>query len=212
MSAGVREPSSRVHPTRISSAGFAKLNRLKAEGEELPAARIRVMGTEMVCSPYWRGQLTHLINSSVIRSPIEGATKFDVTGTSFDIVPTGVIMSTINEELRQVNDEVVISAKVLKELAADVRGLRDKIEPELLEHVRALRQARMTVVQEMRDTLSILGDVRKFFIEDDYKTEMERLERFVAVCERLRGLKQDGTLDAVCDSALRLAMKEGGQP
>jgi len=53
-----------------------------------------------------------------------------------------------------------------------------------------------------------LRDIRKFFLESDYKTEVERLERFVSLCREIKALKESGLFDAVCDTAIRMSVQE----
>jgi hypothetical protein len=50
-----------------------------------------------------------------------------------------------------------------------------------------------------------LREVRAFFLDKDYATELARLREFVEVCERLKLLKDCGFLDTVADTMLRLA-------
>lgn len=72
----------------------------------------------------------------------------------------------------------------------------------------SVRTARMTVVQELELSLKSLREVRRFFLDNDYRTEIDRLKEFAALCERLKALKESGFFDAMCDSAIRLALKE----
>jgi hypothetical protein len=53
--------------------------------------------------------------------------------------------------------------------------------------------------------MASLKEVRQFFLEGDYEKEIERLHEFVDLCERLKALTQDGFLDAVADTLLKLA-------
>jgi hypothetical protein len=53
--------------------------------------------------------------------------------------------------------------------------------------------------------MTALGDVRQFFLEDDYKKEIARLHEFIDLCERLKALKEEGLLDAVSDIILKLS-------
>lgn len=113
--------------------------------------------------------------------------------------------------LKSTNDEVEGSKKILQTLSNEIGALSDFIQPQLMKHVSDLRSARMSVTTEINESLKALREIRKFFIEDDYKVEMERLQRFVDVCKELKALKESGVLDAVCDSAIRLAVKEVNQ-
>lgn len=113
----------------------------------------------------------------------------------------------VKELLKQSNDELERSKKILQDLANEVTAMTDIVQPALEKQIGALRSARMSTVNEIRESLSSLREIRKFFIEDDYEVEMNRLERFVKLCRELQELKAAGVFDAVCDAALRLAVK-----
>lgn len=68
-----------------------------------------------------------------------------------------------------------------------------------------IRITRVAISHESKTLLSDCADVRKFFIGDDHEKEISRLREFIELCERLRALKQDGTLDKVADTILKLA-------
>ncbi|KKL81324.1 hypothetical protein LCGC14_1995850 [marine sediment metagenome] len=88
---------------------------------------------------------------------------------------------------------------------------KQKLKKELDKLVQKIRESRMAVTLELKQTLSAMRDVRTFFLESDYEKEMERLERFVTLGERMKTLIQDGTIDAMCDVVLKLAIgKEPG--
>lgn len=115
-------------------------------------------------------------------------------------------METNTTLLAAANEEAAKSKKILQELANDVTALHEIIAPKLLHQVQELRASRMAVVTEVKDSLTAMREVRKFFMESDYETEMARLERFVKVCREIKALKECGVFDAVCDSALKLAV------
>lgn len=116
--------------------------------------------------------------------------------------------SEVDKILNDTNHEIEQSKKILQDLANEVMSLADVVQPALEKQIAALRSARMATVSEIRESLSALRDIRKFFIESDYETEMERLERFVKVCRELQSLKRDGTLDSLVDTILRLSIGE----
>lgn len=119
-------------------------------------------------------------------------------------------MEITEQELKAVNNEIAKSIEVLKEGFNDVVRTRELLEPQLLGMVQKIRDVRMNVSIELSKSLSTMRDVRKFFIEAEYKEEMERLERFVSLGERMKALIADGTMDAICDVSLKLAVgKEG---
>lgn len=126
-----------------------------------------------------------------------------------DAAIVGLKMAEADQLLKAVRDEVEESKKTLQSLSNEVSAVYDSVAPALLQQAQALRSARMTIVGELHDSLTVLRDVRRFFLESDYATEMERLERFIRVCKEIQALQQAGVFEAVCESALRLAVKEG---
>jgi hypothetical protein len=69
----------------------------------------------------------------------------------------------------------------------------------------------MAVTGEARETLKALGDVRSFLADPAHAAELQRMREVIELCKKLKDIKQDGSLDAVCDSALRLAVNEPRQ-
>lgn len=110
--------------------------------------------------------------------------------------------------LKAATDEARSSKETLEAAYNDLMALQLTVGAALEKIVGSTRAARMAVVGEMRESLQALKDVRQFFLESDYKTEMERLERFVVVCKELVALKKSGALDAVADVAIKLAVGE----
>jgi methionine synthase II (cobalamin-independent) len=68
-----------------------------------------------------------------------------------------------------------------------------------------IRQTRVAIGHESAKLLAECGDVRKFFLSDDHEKEIVKLREFIELCERLRSLKNDGTLDKLADTILKLA-------
>ena len=66
----------------------------------------------------------------------------------------------------------------------------------------------MNLISEIRACLENLKEIRSFFLESNYEKEMERLERFVKICKEIQQLKQSGIFDDICDSAIRMAIRE----
>lgn len=122
---------------------------------------------------------------------------------------TGAIMDITNRELKAINEETQESAKILKQTYNEVAATFDLLEPSLQIMIQKIRSNRMACVSELSAALSIMRDVRKFFIEKEYEQEMDRLERFVKLGERMRSLIDDGTMEAICEMSLKLALGEG---
>ncbi len=121
----------------------------------------------------------------------------------------GSNMEQVVALIKSINEEAAESKARLEEIANEVQALSDVIQPALMEHIKQIRAARMTAISEINQSLTLLRDLRCFFLESDYKAEMERLERFVSLCKELKALKDSGVLDAVADVAIKLAIREG---
>lgn len=68
-----------------------------------------------------------------------------------------------------------------------------------------LRLKRMALDSELGKLMQGFRDVRAFFLDKNYETEITRLREFVSLCERLQKLKESGFLDTVADTMLKLA-------
>lgn len=123
------------------------------------------------------------------------------------LVTIGVNMEDVNNYVQDVKAEAEQSKKTLEGLANDIRRLADIIIPALKDQTEKLRLSRMAAISEVQLSLKALGDVRKFFLEDTYEVEVQRMERLVRLCREIKELKDSGLFDAVCDSALKMAVK-----
>ena len=122
------------------------------------------------------------------------------------VLMSGGHMEKIAEELKMVNEEVAEAKSVLQSLFNELSAVSAQTTPLIQDQVAKIRSVRMSTVTEVQASLVALRDVRKFFLESDYEKEIKRLGDFVALCKELKTLKEDGTLDALCDTALRLAL------
>ncbi|MCP4201820.1 MAG: hypothetical protein GY769_07800 [bacterium] len=123
-------------------------------------------------------------------------------------IVVGWEMEQNEKMLEAVTKEATEAREFMERAYNQVRTLSEEVRPLLMEQAKEIRAARMTVTSELGQALQVLKDVRKFFLEKDYTTEMERLQRFVELCWEFQDLKQQGVLDAMCDAALRLAVAE----
>jgi len=122
----------------------------------------------------------------------------------------GPLMQLVSELPQQTENAILLKAQdarhavneLLDGLGTDMRQFRDMTRT----FVEEIRQIRMTMVTETSQMTKGLREVRQFFIGPDYKEEIARLREFVDLCERLVVLKQNGTLDAITDTMLRLAV------
>ena len=117
-------------------------------------------------------------------------------------------METTAEGLKVVAEELRAAKELVEQFSNEFMEVSRFVRTRNEEHIKELREMRMATVREIRDSLSALHDIRRFFLEKDYEQEMLRLERFVAVCRELQALRANGTIDAICDTALRLAVEE----
>ena len=83
-----------------------------------------------------------------------------------------------------------------------------KLDTELGAATKTLAPCVDLAARDIRSLLTMLRDVRRFFLEADHATEVTRLREFVDLVERLERLKKDGFLDAVADTMLRLSEKK----
>jgi hypothetical protein len=67
-----------------------------------------------------------------------------------------------------------------------------------------VRGQRIALGSETRNLLIALKDVRTFFLDKDYETEIRRLHEFIDLCERLKALKDAGFLDTIADTLIKL--------
>jgi len=158
-------------------------------------------------------KITMLLISSMVRSAsgTGGVIGYSSKKMAHPLMPfwrEGSQMEADADLMASLTAELKESKKTLETLFNDLTALHDQIQPKLSEQIKRVRESRMTVVREMTETLVCLRDVRKFFLEADYKTEIERLERFVRLLRDLQGLKTEGVLDAVADSMMRLMLRQ----
>jgi hypothetical protein len=125
----------------------------------------------------------------------------------FNMTTSGRALEEVTSLMKEANAEAAGARETLQKVADQMRELGDLLGPQMAAELKLLREHRMAVVNEARDMLVAIRDIRKFFLEADHKTEMERLDRFIRMCKELKALKEDGTLDAILDSVLRLAVR-----
>lgn len=158
--------------------------------------------------------LGHYVRNAQVgnASPEAGRNSGGQIGFMFGWQVNPLVIGKTMEQTAQIIDVANASAreskKILEQLKDDVASLADVIQPQMTAHVEKLRTHRMAVVSELSLSLGAMREVRKFFLESDYATEIDRLERFVSVCRELQALKETGVLDAVADIAIRLAIQE----
>jgi hypothetical protein len=120
----------------------------------------------------------------------------------------GITLEENVEVIKETADTMEHALEVLQETVNAVQKTSDHFFPIMAGMVKKTRDTRMTVTTELNKSLNAMKDVRQFFLDSDYKIEIERLKEFVDISERMRSLIQDGTMDAITDVAIKLAIKE----
>lgn len=120
-------------------------------------------------------------------------------------------MAAVREGKQSITDADALVAKALDARAA-LEVMSDtwkkswfEFNRESEDRLRELRMTRMSFDTELRTLVAQLREVRQFFLDKDYNSEIGRLREFVEVCERLQRLKESGFLDSVADTMLKLS-------
>jgi hypothetical protein len=82
--------------------------------------------------------------------------------------------------------------------------MHDLLVPKILELSNSLREKRTALNTEVRLSMSLFRDVRKFFLEKDHKTEINNIKEFADICDRVKNLINNGTMDAITEAILKL--------
>lgn len=122
-----------------------------------------------------------------------------------NVVTGGIIMERLVEAASLIREELDKNKHELEQTVNEMAVLGGKIQELMRGEILNIRETRMAIVREAGDTLATLRDIRKFFLDNDYKTEMERLERFTKMAKDLKDLLDDGTLNATADIMLKLS-------
>ncbi len=137
-----------------------------------------------------------------------GKSMVDRAGTEL----SADISTAINKKVERLKDNTIDLAIRSAEAREFLDSHTEQIKGSWLDwleqsekHLLAIRQTRIAIGLEASKLLSECGDVRKFFVSDDHDKEITKLREFVELAERLRALKNDGTLDKLADTILKLA-------
>ena len=106
----------------------------------------------------------------------------------------------MSELIKETKDSVETLEAVVEGVGSCLEGLK----PLKKDMIGELRSLRMTTTTEASQMLKPLEEIRQFFLSDKHEQEVERLEQFVSLCERLQLLKESGFLDSVADIMLKL--------
>jgi hypothetical protein len=163
----------------------------------------------------WRRPCGRLLNGFMAHALIKDSTGFNHGMHQFPgrllqspllfAIKGGHFLEKIDESIKLTAEELEISQRSLEAAVNKIQAILQIVTPQLEEEIRSIRATRMSVETECRTLLSALSDVRDFFMGKNYESELQRIERMVALCKELRQLQQDGTLDAISDAILKLA-------
>jgi len=137
----------------------------------------------------------------------EGYTERHYSAESVAIVAVDSREKELKDTLK-VKDELVRKAKELVDtieyLSTQLRQPYIDTKEELKAIIATLREDRIALGSETRLLLQSLKEVRQFFLDESYTEQVTRLRDFIDLCERLKTLKENGFLDAVADTILKL--------
>jgi hypothetical protein len=89
-------------------------------------------------------------------------------------------------------------------LSTEMAGPWAEYQLFIKEALGTVRDQRIALGSETRLLMVALKEVRQFFLDQTYETEINRLHEFIDLCERLKALKESGFLDTVADTILKL--------
>ena len=131
-------------------------------------------------------------------------------GEYFNVNEVAVrVLAIINKEPQQLTGlaRAAIDARnVLDENMKQIGPVMEGFNARVKVALEDVRQSRMAVIGEVAHLLQPLKEVRAFLLGKDYEFEVTRLKEFCDLCERLAKLKKDGTLDAIADTIIKLAV------
>jgi hypothetical protein len=108
---------------------------------------------------------------------------------------------TASQELVNKAQDVIAT---IDYLANQMEGPYNEFADFVKKALAEVREQRIALGMETRQLMTALKEVRQFFLDGDHAQQVKRLHEFVEICERLRALKEDGTLDAIADTMLKL--------
>jgi hypothetical protein len=125
-----------------------------------------------------------------------------VTGAAVDNYNTQVKKELkVTEDLTEKARELTAT---IDYLSTEFKGPWDEFQQFIKSALGTVREERIALGSETRLLLGALKEVRTFFLEEDYETQIRRLSEFIDLCERLKALKDAGVLDAIADTILKL--------
>jgi hypothetical protein len=133
-----------------------------------------------------------------------------------------MIKKEITKEERQVGSELIVrteesiskdesfvkrvvdAAKALDETISSLRLEQMQCLEESSKFLNDFRMTQMATSTEVSKALKSYSDVRQFFLNEEHVEQMTRLKEFVEVLTKLKEFKDNGFIDAVADTILKL--------
>ncbi len=123
---------------------------------------------------------------------------------------SGVLMEHVKEAIEEIRGDIKKSQETLQQSYNELLKMHDLFSPQIVKMSKQLREKRTALLTEVKLSMTLFKDIRKFFIEKEHKTEINNIKEFAEVCERVKKLIDDGTMDAITDAILKLeGVKDG---
>jgi hypothetical protein len=153
----------------------------------------------------WTKEADAILRSSAFRPYNSGEAFFSGYGVGSTFKPlSGVIMENVNEAFDESRKDIEKSAETLQQSYNELIKIHNLLAPQLVKVHTDMGNKRRALMTEVKLSISLMKDIRKFFLEKEHIDEIERIKEFCDVCERLRSLITDGTMDTITDSILKL--------
>jgi hypothetical protein len=133
----------------------------------------------------------------------EGVAVMTVADTEHDVRHALKIKQELLDKAKELDEVIRHMGETRGELEAHLKFLRAVLED--------FRQVRMALASESKLIMSDMRDVRKFFLEDDYKVEITRAAEFLDMAAGLKALLSPDFLEPLRDFILKLAENRGGK-
>lgn len=151
------------------------------------------------------------IRADVKAGRLGGKALNEVTVRSTQYCLSGVLMDHVKAAIDETREDIKKSTEALQKAYNELIRMHDILAPKLLELSKDLRQKRTSLNTEFRLSLALFKDIRKFFIEKDHSLQINNINEFMEVCEHLKELIDNGTMDAITDAILKLEGVDNGQ-
>jgi DNA-binding transcriptional ArsR family regulator len=109
------------------------------------------------------------------------------------------------QEIQTATSELETAREVVRNLANDLASVADVIEPVLMDHATRIRRARMTTVDEVRQSISALKEHRDFLLDKKTAEAVKIGNQLIDVCQRLEEFRMCGFLDAYLKAVVEVS-------